>query len=82
MGRWRNNKVLGAVQNLAPIAEGAGLTLSQLALAWVLRLPALSSAIIGASQPEQVRENAAASGVVLTDDILAAVDETLAEVVV
>ena len=81
MGRWRDNKVLSAVQSLVPIAEAAGLTVSQLALAWVLRSPVVSSAIIGATRPEQVSENAAASGVVLGDDVLAAVDKTLAEVV-
>ena len=55
-------KVLQAVQALRPVAAEAGLTLSQFALAWVLRQPNLASAIIGASRPEQVDENAAASG--------------------
>ncbi len=58
-------RVLRAVQQLKPIAEEAGLTLPQFALAWVLREPNVASAIIGASRPEQVRENAAASGVVV-----------------
>jgi aryl-alcohol dehydrogenase-like predicted oxidoreductase len=53
------------VQQLKPIAEEAGLTLVQFALAWVLREPNVASAIIGASRPEQVRENAEASGVVV-----------------
>ena len=57
--------VLRAVQRLKPIAEEAGLTLPQFALAWVLREPNVASAIIGASRPEQVRENAAASGLVV-----------------
>ena len=57
--------MLRAVQQLKPIAEEAGLTLPQFALAWVLREPNVASAIIGASRPEQVRENAAASGVIV-----------------
>ncbi|HET7487716.1 MAG TPA: aldo/keto reductase family protein [Acidimicrobiales bacterium] len=80
MDRWRDDSVLAAVQRLVPVAAGAGLTLSQLALAWVLRLPVVSSAIIGASRPEQVAENVAASGVTLGPDVLAAVDDALAEV--
>jgi aryl-alcohol dehydrogenase-like predicted oxidoreductase len=65
MDRLLEPKVLRAVQQLKPIAEEAGLTLPQFALAWVLREPNVASAIIGASRPEQVRENAAASGVVV-----------------
>ena len=57
--------VLRAVQSLKPIAEEAGLTLPQFALAWVLREPNVASAIIGASRPNQVGENAAASGVIV-----------------
>jgi aryl-alcohol dehydrogenase-like predicted oxidoreductase len=69
--------VLEAVQRLRPIADEAGLTMAQLALAWVLREPNVASAIIGATRPEQVHENAAASGVELPDDVLQAVDEAL-----
>jgi aryl-alcohol dehydrogenase-like predicted oxidoreductase len=69
MGGWMDRlmqpQVLRAVQQLKPIAEEAGLTLPQFALAWVLREPNIASAIIGASRPAQVRENAAASGVVV-----------------
>ena len=69
MGGWMDRlmqpRVLRAVQQLKPIAEEAGLTLPQFALAWVLREPNVASAIIGASRPEQVRENAAASGLVI-----------------
>lgn len=65
MDRLMQPQVLRAVQQLKPIAEEAGLTLPQFALAWVLREPNVASAIIGASRPEQVRENAAASGVVV-----------------
>jgi aryl-alcohol dehydrogenase-like predicted oxidoreductase len=77
MGRWRDDDVLEAVQALEPIAAEAGLTMAQLALAWVLRLPVISSAIIGATRPAQVDDNAAASGVKLSDDVLKAIDEAL-----
>jgi aryl-alcohol dehydrogenase-like predicted oxidoreductase len=69
---------LARVERLRPIARDLGLTLSQLALAWVLRRPEVSSAIVGASRPEQVAENASASGVVLDDASLRRVDEALA----
>ena len=65
MDRLMRPQVLRAVQQLKPIAEEAGLTLVQFALAWVLCEPNVASAIIGASRPEQVRENAEASGVVV-----------------
>src|SRR4051812_17398577 len=65
MDRLMRPDVLRAVQRLKPIAEEAGLTLPQFALAWVLREPNVASAIIGASRPEQVRENAGASGVIV-----------------
>jgi aryl-alcohol dehydrogenase-like predicted oxidoreductase len=74
--------VLEAVQRLAPIAQEAGLTMAQMALAWVLRQDNVASAIVGASRPEQVRANASASGVVLSDDTLAAIDAALGDVVV
>ncbi|MBV8305468.1 MAG: aldo/keto reductase family protein [Acidimicrobiia bacterium] len=80
MGRWRDVEVLDAVQGLKPIADQAGLTMAQLALAWVLRLPVVSSAIIGATRPEQVEDNAEASGVSLADDVLAAIDDALGPV--
>jgi len=80
MGRWRDVDVLAAAQDLKPIAEEAGLTMAQLALAWVLREPVVSSAIIGATRPEQVEDNAAASGVRLSDDVLKAIDDVLAPV--
>ena len=77
-----DDRILEAVQRLVPIAEGAGLTMPQLALAWVLRRPEVASAIIGASRPEQVFLNAAASGVVLPSDVIDAVDDALAGVAV
>ena len=82
MGRLLRPKALDAVQRLRPIAEEAGLTMSQLALAWVLRTPAVTSAIVGASRPEQVRENAAAAGVRLGEDVVAAIDAALERVAV
>ncbi|MDQ3979027.1 MAG: aldo/keto reductase family protein, partial [Actinomycetota bacterium] len=67
MGRFRSDEVLEAVQRLRPIAADVGVSLAQLALAWVLREPNVASAIVGASRPEQLEENAAASGVKLDD---------------
>jgi len=75
-------QVLRAVQQLKPIAEEAGLTLPQFALAWVLREPNVASAIIGASRPEQVHANAAASGVSLSREVIDTIDETLDGLVV
>jgi aryl-alcohol dehydrogenase-like predicted oxidoreductase len=74
IGRWLNEPVLSAVDRLKPLAARAGMTLPQLALAWVLRRPEVSSAIIGATRPQQVAENCAASGKTLDEDLLAAVD--------
>jgi aryl-alcohol dehydrogenase-like predicted oxidoreductase len=73
--------VLEAVQRLVPVAEQAGLTMVQLALAWVLRQQNVASAIVGASRPEQVHANASASGIVLDEDTLAAIDAALGDVV-
>jgi aryl-alcohol dehydrogenase-like predicted oxidoreductase len=72
--------VLEAVERLRPIAEDVGITIAQLALAWVLRREELASAIVGASRPEQVHANAAASGVELSDDVLDAIDEAFGEI--
>jgi aryl-alcohol dehydrogenase-like predicted oxidoreductase len=81
IGGFLSEPVLEAVQRLRPIAEGEGLTMSQLAVAWVLREPNLAAAIIGASRPEQVHENAAAAGVTISEDALRAIDEALEDVV-
>jgi 1-deoxyxylulose-5-phosphate synthase len=78
MGDITSDRVLNAVQNLKPIAQGLNLSMAQLALAWVLRDSYMSSAIIGASRPQQVADNAAASGVNLSDDVLRKIDEVLA----
>jgi aryl-alcohol dehydrogenase-like predicted oxidoreductase len=80
--RYMSDEVLEAVQRLVPIAEGAGLSMVELALAWVLREESVASAIIGASRPEQVHANAEASGVTLSADVLEAIDDALGEVVV
>jgi aryl-alcohol dehydrogenase-like predicted oxidoreductase len=74
-----NDHTLEAVQRLVPIAEGEGLTLPQLALAWVLRRAEVASAIVGASRPEQVHANASASGVELSAEVLSAIDEALGD---
>ncbi|GAA1602851.1 aldo/keto reductase family protein [Saccharothrix algeriensis] len=75
IARWLAEDVLTRVQQLRPLADQAGLTMGQLAIAWVLQNPNVSSAIIGASRPEQVRDNVKASGVKLDADLLKAIDE-------
>jgi len=82
MDRFRDDDVLRAVQSLVPIAEGLGITMAQLALAWVLREENVASAIVGASRPSQVEENAAASGIELDEATLQAIDDAVADVVV
>jgi aryl-alcohol dehydrogenase-like predicted oxidoreductase len=82
ISRYMEDDVLEAVQRLVPIAEEAGLTMVEMALAWVLREPNAASAITGASRPEQVHSNAKASGVALSVDVLEAIDEALGDVVV
>jgi len=79
--RWMADDVLEAVQRLRTVSDEVGMTLAQLALAWVLREPAVTSAIIGASRPSQLEENCAASGRQLDADVLAAIDKAVAEVV-
>ncbi|GGJ34896.1 aldo/keto reductase family protein [Streptomyces brasiliensis] len=82
IARWLREEVLEAVQRLKPLADDAGLSLAQLAVAWVLQNPNVSAAIIGASRPEQVAENAKAAGVVLDDDLMARIEEVLEPVAV
>jgi aryl-alcohol dehydrogenase-like predicted oxidoreductase len=79
IGRLMEEEVLEAVDRLRPIADGAGLSMAELALAWVLRRPEVASAIIGASRPEQVHANAEASGIELTPDTLDAIDKALGD---
>jgi len=75
--RWMDDDVLGRVQRLVPVAEEAGLSMAQLAVAWVLQNRNVSAAIIGASRPEQVTENVEAAGVRLDADVMTAIDEIL-----
>ena len=77
-----SDEILEAVDGLRPIADQAGLTMTEMALAWVLRRTELASAIIGASRPEQVYANVKASGIELSPDTLAAIDEALADVAI
>jgi aryl-alcohol dehydrogenase-like predicted oxidoreductase len=79
--RLLSDEVLTRVQQLKPLAEQAGLTLAQLAVAWVLQNPNVSAAIIGASRPEQVAENVKASGVRLDEGLLKQIDEIVEPVV-
>jgi aryl-alcohol dehydrogenase-like predicted oxidoreductase len=80
IGAFMNDRVLEAVARLRPISEAAGLPMTEMALAWVLRRPELASAIVGASRPEQVHANARASEIELSGDTLAAIDEALGDV--
>jgi aryl-alcohol dehydrogenase-like predicted oxidoreductase len=79
--RWMDDTTLTRVQALQPIASDLGLTMAQLAVAWVLQNDNVASAIIGASRPEQVTDNVGASGVRLEDDVLKRIDEALGDVV-
>jgi aryl-alcohol dehydrogenase-like predicted oxidoreductase len=81
MTSYLTDDVLGRVQQLKPLADEAGLSLAQLAIAWVLHNSNVSAAIIGATRPEQVRENVRASGVRLGDGLLRRIDEVLGPLV-
>jgi 1-deoxyxylulose-5-phosphate synthase len=74
-----SDKLLSRVQELGEVAKGLGISMPQLALAWVLREPNVASTIIGASRPEQVEDNAGASGIDLDDATLARIDEILGD---
>ena len=80
IGPLMSDEVLQAVERLRSIAEEAGLSMAELALAWVLRRPELASAIVGATRPEQVHANAKASGIELTPETLAGIDAALGDV--
>jgi aryl-alcohol dehydrogenase-like predicted oxidoreductase len=82
IGWLMTDDVLTRVQKLKPIAQDVGVSLAQLAIAWVLQNPNVSSAIIGASRPEQVRDNAKATGITLDPGILKRIDEVLGDAVV
>jgi aryl-alcohol dehydrogenase-like predicted oxidoreductase len=79
--RWMQDDVLERVQRLKPVADDAGLSMAQLAVAWVLQNDNVSAAIIGASRPEQVTDNAKASGVRLDEATMKAIDEVLDPIV-
>jgi aryl-alcohol dehydrogenase-like predicted oxidoreductase len=81
IGRWLKDDVLTRVQQLQPVADEAGLSLAQLAVAWVLQNDNVSAAIIGASRPEQVTENVKAAGVKLEPELLQKIDDILEGVI-
>jgi aryl-alcohol dehydrogenase-like predicted oxidoreductase len=80
--RFLGDETLKAVQHLDPLAADAGLSLAQLAVAWVLQNPNVSAAIIGATRPQQVRENVKAAGVRLDPGLMSRIDEALGQVIV
>ncbi|GAA2027068.1 aldo/keto reductase family protein [Pseudokineococcus marinus] len=82
IARWMSDDVLARVQDLKPVASDLGLSMAQLAVAWVLQNENVATAIIGASKPEQVADNAAAAGVRLPADAMARIDEVLGDAVV
>ena len=77
ISRWMTEDVLTAVQRLKPIADEVGLSISQLSIAWVLQNSNVSTAIMGATKPSQIKENVKASGVKLTPDVMKAIDRAL-----
>ncbi len=81
IARFLNDDVLTRVQKLRPVADELGISLAQLAVAWVLQNQNVAAAIVGASRPEQVQENVKASGVVIPAELMTAIDEALGDVV-
>jgi aryl-alcohol dehydrogenase-like predicted oxidoreductase len=82
ISRWLKDDLLAKIQELKPLADEAGLSLAQLAVAWTLQNPNVSAAIIGATRPEQVRENVKASGVKLDAGLLSRIDDVLGSYIV
>ncbi len=80
IGGWMQPNILEAVEKLKPIAKEAGVTLAQFSLAWVLREPNVASAIVGASRPEQLDDNAAASGLAIDPALFAKAEAIVAGV--
>jgi aryl-alcohol dehydrogenase-like predicted oxidoreductase len=74
IGRRLDDETLERVQRLRPLADGLGITVTQLALAWVLRDENVAAALVGATRPEQIRENATAAEIELDADVLAKLD--------
>ena len=81
MRRFLRDDVLTRVQGLRPVAGELGLSMAQLAIAWVLQNPNVAAAIIGATRPEQVQDNVAAAGVTIDADVMTRIDEVLGDVV-
>jgi aryl-alcohol dehydrogenase-like predicted oxidoreductase len=81
ISRFMNDDVLTRVQNLKPVADDAGLTMAQLAVAWVLQNRNVAAALVGASRPEQVGENVKAAGVTLEPELMRRIDEALGDIV-
>ena len=81
ISRFMNDDVLTRVQGLKPIADDAGLTMAQLAVAWVLQNPNVAAALVGASRPEQVAENVKAAGVKLEPELMTRIDDVLGDIV-
>jgi aryl-alcohol dehydrogenase-like predicted oxidoreductase len=79
--RWLDDDILRRVQELRPIADGLGLSMAQLAIAWVLQNDNVASAIVGASRPEQVEDNVKAAGVTLEADVMKQIDDVLGDAV-
>jgi aryl-alcohol dehydrogenase-like predicted oxidoreductase len=80
ISRWMRDEVLTAVEKLKPIADSVDLSMSQLALAWALANPNVSSVIMGASKASQVKENVKASGVKLSADVMSQIDKALGSI--
>jgi aryl-alcohol dehydrogenase-like predicted oxidoreductase len=80
--RWMDDDLLTRVQRLKPLADEAGLTMAQLAVAWVLQNDNVASALVGASRPEQVHDNVAAAGKKLDADLMGKIDEVLGDAVI
>jgi aryl-alcohol dehydrogenase-like predicted oxidoreductase len=81
IARWMRDDVLRRVQDLKPVADELGLSLAQLAVAWVLQNENVATAIIGASRPEQVHENVKAAGVRIPEELMQRIDEVLGDAV-
>jgi len=75
--RWMRDDVLAGVQDLKPVAAEAGLSMPQLAIAWVLQNPNIASAIVGASRPEQLGDTVAAAGVTLEPETMKKIDDAI-----
>jgi aryl-alcohol dehydrogenase-like predicted oxidoreductase len=81
VARWMDDDILARVQKLAPVADEMGLTMAQLAVAWVLQNDNVAAALVGASRPEQVHENVKAAGVRIPAELMTRIDDALGDVV-